>query len=63
MNEASIGSRVMYPPLNAQDCYQIEGDFPVSENIGEKGLWLPSYAQLSDDDIDYVSGHIIKFYS
>jgi perosamine synthetase len=63
LNEASIGSRVMYPPLNAQDCYQIEGDFPVSENIGEKGLWLPSYTQLSDDDIDYVSGHIIKFYS
>jgi perosamine synthetase len=58
-----IGSRVMYPPINRQDCYNKPGNFPVSEMIGKKGIWLPSYTQLTDDEISYVSGKIQDFYS
>ena len=53
----------MYPPLNKQEAYKIPGDFPVSFNIGEKGLWLPSAAQLQDDEIDYICESIKEFYS
>jgi len=63
LKESSIGTRVMYPPLNEQECYRVKGDFPISEDVGERGLWLPSYTQLSDEDIDYISDQIIKFYS
>tara|TARA_Y100001970_G_C14258763_1_gene877778 strand:+ start:12926 stop:14002 length:1077 start_codon:yes stop_codon:yes gene_type:complete len=63
LKESSIGTRVMYPPLNEQECYRVKGDFPISQDVGERGLWLPSYTQLSDEDIDYISDQIIKFYS
>jgi len=63
LKKSSIGTRVMYPPLNDQECYRVKGDFPISEDVGERGLWLPSYTQLSDEDIDYISDQIIKFYS
>ena len=36
LQEASIGSRVMYPPLNEQDCYKVDGNFPVSKDIGKR---------------------------
>lgn len=58
-----IGSRVMYPPINKQVCYAKSGKYPVSEMIGRKGIWLPSYTQLTDDEVDYVSGKIQDFYS
>ena len=53
----------MYPPLNKQEAYNEPGDYPVSFNVGEKGLWLPSAAQLSNDDIDYITDKIKEFYS
>ena len=62
LKESYIGTRVMYPPLNNQECYRIKGHFPVSQDVGERGLWLPSYTQLSDEDVDYISERIIDFY-
>jgi perosamine synthetase len=63
LKECSIGTRVMYPPLNKQECYNVDGNFPISCDVGERGLWLPSYTQLSNEDIDYISERIIEFYS
>jgi perosamine synthetase len=57
-----VGSRVMYPPINKQKAYDLEGTYPVSENIGAKGLWLPSMVQLEDSQIDYICGCIRSFY-
>ena len=62
LNQNSVGSRVMYPPLNRQACYNKPGHFPVSDEIGEKGLWLPSYAQLADEQINFVTDKIKTFY-
>jgi len=63
LKENNIGSRDMYPPLNMQEAYNESGDYPVSYNVGKKGLWLPSAAQLSDDDIDYITSKIKEFYN
>lgn len=63
LKKNKIGSRDMYPPLNKQEAYDEPGDYPVSFNVGEKGLWLPSAAQLSNDDIDYITDKIKEFYS
>lgn len=62
LKESDIGSRVMYPPINKQVAYQYEGDYPVSEDVGLNGLWLPSEAQLDDSSIDFICSKIREFY-
>lgn len=57
-----IGTRVMYPPINQQKAYDEPGSFPVSEDIGSRGLWLPSATQLTDDDVLRVTGAIRAFF-
>ena len=63
LKDKSIGSRVMYPPLNEQPCYKKDGVFQVSKEVGNKGLWLPSFTQLSNDQIDFITNQIKDFYS
>lgn len=63
LKENNIGTRVMYPPINKQKVYNIEGEHEVSNMIGEKGLWLPSAGQLSDDEIKYICSKVIEFYN
>jgi perosamine synthetase len=62
LKAAGVGTRVMYPPINRQIAYQLPIDHPVSVQIGEKGLWLPSAVQLLDEQIDYICGKILEFY-
>jgi perosamine synthetase len=59
----NIGTRVMYPPINFQKAYNRPGNFPVSELIGERGLWLPSATQLTDDEVLYITSTIAGFYA
>jgi perosamine synthetase len=63
LKKAYIGTRVMYPPINKQVAYQIGGIHEISNMIGEKGLWLPSYAHLKDSEVCYICEKIINFYS
>lgn len=62
LKAANIGSRVMYPPINRQVAYAVPGHHPVSELVGEQGLWLPSAVQLTDGEIDRVTASIRAFY-
>jgi perosamine synthetase len=60
--DKNIGTRDMYPPINRQKAYNTNEHFLVSENIGEKGLWLPSQVQLTDEQLEYICTEINKFY-
>lgn len=62
MKVAGIGTRVMYPPINKQQAYQVPGEHPVSNRIGQQGLWLPSAVQLTDEEIDHICDAIRGFY-
>ena len=62
LHKRNIGTRVMYPPINSQKIYYSEKEYPISELIGKKGLWLPSYIQLTDEEINLVSNEIRNFY-
>jgi perosamine synthetase len=62
MKEVGIGTRVMYPPINKQPAYQIQGFHPVSDKIGAMGLWLPSAVQLDNVEIDFICNSIKEFY-
>jgi perosamine synthetase len=58
-----VGSRVMYPPINKQKAYNVEGEFIVSDEIGIRGLWLPSSSQLTNEQIEYITKEIKDYYS
>jgi perosamine synthetase len=62
LKENNVGTRVMYPPINKQKVYGIDGKYPVSELIGNKGLWLPSSVQLSEADIMFICKKIKSFF-
>ena len=63
LKENNIGTRTMYPPVNKQLAYQTQGEYPVANLVGKKGLWLPSAAQLADEQIEKVAKTIKSFYS
>lgn len=58
-----IGTRFMYPPINKQKAYNLPGEYPISNLVGQNGLWLPSAAQLTDFQINEVCQTIKTFYS
>jgi perosamine synthetase len=58
-----IGTRLMYPPINKQEAYKIAGVHPISNLVGEKGIWLPSAAQLSNEEIEFICNNILQFYN
>ena len=57
-----IGSRVMYSPINKQLAYSLPGSYAVSQEVGKKGLWLPSEVQLTDGQITYICNTITSFF-
>jgi perosamine synthetase len=63
LKEKGIGTRVMYPPINSQRAYNRDGSFPVSREVGMRGLWLPSFVQITNDEIDHVCSSINEFYN
>jgi perosamine synthetase len=56
-----IGTRVMYPPINKQLAYNVPGEHPVSNDVGRRGLWLPSASTLTDEQIDRVCATMKAF--
>ena len=52
----------MPSPINKQIAYNLEGEYPVANLVGEKGLWLPSASQLTDEQIDKISKNILDYY-
>ncbi|WP_416695866.1 DegT/DnrJ/EryC1/StrS family aminotransferase [Candidatus Pseudothioglobus sp. Uisw_050_01] len=63
LKQNNIGTRPMYPPINNQLAYSVPGSHPVSNFVGNNGLWLPSSSQLENSDITRVCGLIKDFYN
>ena len=63
LKDAGVGTRVMYPPINRQVAYQQPGEHPVSNNIGQRGLWLPSAVQVTDAEIERICAAVREFYT
>ncbi|MBX2991943.1 MAG: DegT/DnrJ/EryC1/StrS family aminotransferase [Bacteroidetes bacterium] len=56
-----------YPlPLHLQDAYKnlgyTRGDFPVTEQVAERGISLPMFAELTDEQVAYVASSIGDFF-
>lgn len=64
LKENGISARPFYPPLHAEPAYGYTHlSFPVAEEIGAKGLWLPSAVSLTDSQIEYICGCVRAFYA
>ncbi|MCS7052613.1 MAG: DegT/DnrJ/EryC1/StrS family aminotransferase [Ignavibacterium sp.] len=68
LTENGISTGLHYPiPLHLQPCFEHlgykKGDFPISEQLAEQGLSLPMYAELTDDQIEFVADKIKEFFS
>ena len=63
LKQQGVGTRLMYPPINKQKAYQVEGEHPVSNEVGKKGLWLPSASQLTNDQVRLVCSKIADYYA
>lgn len=60
-----IGVRRFFHPLHLQPCYEDKSilDPPrVSVDVYRRGLMLPSFVDIKDDEICYVANHIKRFY-
>ena len=61
---ANIETRPVFYPVHSMPIYE-NGDtvLPVCEDIGYRGINLPSWPGLEDEDIHRVCGEISKFFS
>ncbi|MFH1454433.1 MAG: DegT/DnrJ/EryC1/StrS family aminotransferase [Armatimonadota bacterium] len=62
-----VSTFIYYPlSLHLQPVYENlgykKGSFPVAEDVQNKVLSLPAFPELTDDEIDYVTGSIKEFY-
>jgi perosamine synthetase len=63
MSKHGIEGRSVFFPLNNQPCYNNQKDelFEKSEKCYKKGICLPTWIGLSNDEIDYVCKYLIKY--
>jgi dTDP-4-amino-4,6-dideoxygalactose transaminase len=68
MSERGIGTQIYYPvPLHLQKCFAYvgyaPGDLPETEAAAAEVLALPMFAELREDEQQYVVETIAEFYS
>lgn len=67
MKKNLISCAIHYPfPLHLTEAYSelghIEGDFPLAERLSKEIVSLPMYPELTEEDIEHVSGLILNFF-
>ncbi len=67
LKDHGVGTEVYYPlPLHLQSCYRdlghAKGAFPQSERAAEEVLSIPIYAELTDEQLQYVVQSIAGFF-
>lgn len=64
LKERGVGTREFYPPLHSEPAYGYNHlDFPITQEISKKGLWLPSSIKVTDEQIEYICECIKSFYA
>lgn len=63
LKENGIETRPTFHPVHLMPMYfETEKCFPVAENLGSRGINLPSYPELSENDVDFICNKIKEFY-
>jgi dTDP-4-amino-4,6-dideoxygalactose transaminase len=66
LDDTGVSTVVHYPiPIHLQDAYQDLGhsfvDFPVTEALAERLVSLPMFAEIEEDQVDYVARAVSSF--
>ena len=59
MKDRGIDTRPVFYCAHEMPMYRIDGDFPVAADIARRGLSLPSYPKLTDDQVEMVCSQLI----
>ncbi len=62
LKENGIETRPTFHPVHTMPMYKTGEKFAVAENLGSRGINLPSYPDLSNSDIKFISEKIKEFY-
>ena len=62
LKAAKIETRPLFPPIHRLPPYNRGAVFPVAENLSGRGVTLPSYPELSEDDVAMISEKIGNFF-
>jgi len=61
LSRKGIGARRLFRPMHSQPVYNSENIFMSSEKIYQRGLELPSYRGLNDEEISHVCNEIKNY--
>ncbi len=61
--ENGIETRPAFHPVHTMPMYIDEKTYPVAEDLGRRGINLPSYPDLSNNDIQFITSKISAFYN
>ena len=63
LKENGIETRPTFHPVHLMPMYFKEGlTLPVAEELGNRGINLPSYPDLKESDVDYICNSIKEYY-
>ena len=64
LEKNGIETRIFYPPIHQLTPYKdSRKKFPITTEISQRGLWLPSSVTLKDKQIDYICKKIKEFFN
>ncbi|MEJ2195962.1 MAG: DegT/DnrJ/EryC1/StrS family aminotransferase, partial [Ignavibacteriaceae bacterium] len=63
LSENGIDTRPTFHPVHTMPMYNSQETFEVAEDLGKRGINLPSYPDLSDNDIKFITNKIRSFYN
>jgi len=60
--ENGIETRPTFHPVHTMPMYLEKESYPVAEDLGKRGINLPSYPDLTTEDVEYIIDKIKSFY-
>ncbi len=63
LNKYGIETRPTFHPVHTMPMYNLNESYPVAEDLGKRGINLPSYPDLKKEDISFITSKIRSFYN
>jgi perosamine synthetase len=58
-----IETRPTFHPAHTMPMYKDGKRYPVAEDLGKRGINLPSYPDLTDDDVRFITSNIADYFN
>ena len=63
LNENGIDTRPTIHPVHSMPIYNSNEKFEVAEDLGKRGINLPSYPDLTGEDIKFITKKIGSYFT